>query len=107
MTENNSKKPIGGPMPTGLPAPKLTTDSMQEINLANSIEAGRYCPKCKKPGRVVSNNCGVNVHCGPCKIHWAIANSPLRPEIPGSPQRGLHKETSVEPDWNVAFDKDI
>jgi hypothetical protein len=94
-------------MPMGLPEKKVTTDSIQETNLWNNIEANRKCPKCGKPGRVVSNNCGVNVFCGPCKIHWPIANSPLRPEIPGSPQRGLHKECSVEPDWNIAFDRDV
>jgi len=109
MPDDDSKLIPGLPIgaPAGLPAPKVTTDSIQESNLQANIEAARKCPKCGKPGRVVSNNCGVNVFCGPCQIHWPIAKSPLRPEIPGSVPRGLHKVTSVEPDWSVAFDKDV
>jgi hypothetical protein len=94
-------------MPMSLPGPKVTTDSVQETNFRNNLEAARKCPGCGRPGRVVSNNNGVNVFCGPCKRHWPISNSPLRPELPGSPQRGLHKVTSVEPDWNIAFDRDV
>ena len=91
----------------GLPEPKATSDSREESNLLANIEANRKCPKCHREGRIVSNNNGVNGFCGPCQIHWPITNSPLRPEIPGSPQRGLHKETSIEPDWSIAFDRDI
>lgn len=106
MADGDSRKPIGGP-PTGLPNPKATGDSVQEANLQASIDKARLCPKCSRPGRIVSNNCGVNGHCGPCQIHWPITNSPLRPEVPGSPMRGLHKVTAVEPDWGIAFDRDI
>jgi len=102
MENDDPKKMI-----VGLPPVKPSTDSMQETNLQNNFERARNCPKCGKPGRIVSNNCGVNVHCGPCKIHWPISNSPLRPETPGAAPRGLHKETSMEPDWNLAFDKDV
>jgi hypothetical protein len=102
MASDESKKTI-----SGLPPLRPTTDSVEETALANNIDKARECPQCHRPGRVVSNNCGINVHCGPCKTFWPVANSPLRPEVPGSPQRGLHKTTSVEPDWNIAFDRDV
>ena len=108
MANNDSKKPITGlPRPIGLPESVATSDSREEANLQALIDGSRKCPKCGKTGRIVSNNNGVNGFCGPCQIHWPITNSPLRPEVPGAPMRGLHKETNVEPDWNIAFDRDI
>lgn len=102
MSDDDPKKPI-----SGLPPPKPTTDSIEESTFASNLEKARNCPRCSRPGRVVSNNVGVNVHCGPCKIHWPLANSPLRPEIPAALPRGLSKQTSVEPDWSVAYDRDV
>jgi len=99
---NDEKKLI-----TGLPASKPNTDSLHEESLSAAFNRNRTCPQCGKQGRIVSNNLGVNGHCGPCRIHWPIANSPLRPETPGAAPRGLHKETSVEPDWSLAFDRDV
>lgn len=91
---------------SGLPPVKTSSDSIEEENLNSNFEKSRNCPQCGKPGRIVSNYLGVNGHCGPCKIHWPVANSPLRPEIPSSLPRGLHKETYVEPDWTSAINGD-
>lgn len=102
MENGDPKRPI-----IGLPSVKPNTDSIQEASLQSLLEKNRNCPQCHKPGRIVSNASGVNGFCGPCKIHWPITNSPLRPEVPGSAPRGLHKETHVEPDWTMAFDKDV
>jgi hypothetical protein len=108
MVDDDRKKPILGlPGPMGLPEPVPNTDSLHEASLQALLDKSRKCPKCGKEGRIVSNNNGVNGFCGPCQIHWPVTNSPLRGEVPGSPQRGLHKETSVEPDWNIAFDRDV
>ena len=112
MSDVPPKGPIKGlPLPpagpTGLPEVRTKLESLAESNLQANIDRARLCPKCNKPGRVVSNYNGVNVFCGPCKIHWGISNAPLQPESPQSMPRGLHKETYVEPDWTIAFDRDI
>ena len=104
------------PKPKGLPKPKSKLESLppvQEVDnseesfLDANVAAARLCPKCNKPGRVVSNHLGVNAHCGPCKMHWPITNTPLRPESPSVIPRGFSKKTMVEPDWNIAFDRDV
>jgi len=107
-------KPTIKQKPTGLPKPKTGPESLPEIpttpleavsKLDANVDKARLCPKCGREGRVVSNRLGVNVHCGPCKIHWPITNSPLRPETPSAVPRGFSKHTLVEPDWNMAFDE--
>lgn len=90
----------------GLPTPKEPGQNEEAVLQAN-MQAARNCPHCGREGRVVSNHLGINGHCGPCKIHWPISNSALRPEVPASTQRGISKQTSVEPDWSTAFDRDI
>jgi hypothetical protein len=99
---SDDKKPLAG-----LPAVKPTTNSLEEQRIQKLLDASRMCPKCNREGRVVSNYLGVNAHCGPCGIHWPVTNSPLHGETVGSTPRGLSKVTSVEPDWNIAFDRDI
>lgn len=103
-------KPKGLPKldnaPSSLP-PVQEVNKEEESHLDANVDAARNCPKCKKPGRVVSNRLGVNVHCGPCKIHWPITNAPLRPETPSALPRGFSKRTMVEPDWNIAYDTDV
>jgi hypothetical protein len=99
---DESKKAI-----TGLPSAKATTDSPEELRLQSLMDGARKCPKCGRAGRIVSNYLGINGHCGPCQIHWPITNSPLKGETVGSTPRGLSKVTSVEPDWNMALDRDI
>lgn len=108
MADDDPKKPISGlPVPMGLPASVVTTNEKLTSTLHTLIDKSRMCPKCNKEGRIVSNYNGVNGFCGPCQIHWPITNSPLRSEVPGLPERGLHKVTAVEPDWSVAFDRDV
>jgi len=96
--------PVDGPM--SLP-PVQEVDNTEESHLDSNVRDARLCPKCNKPGRVVSNYLGVNVHCGPCKIHWPITNTAMRPEDPAVLPRGFQKRTAVEPDWNIAFDRDV
>lgn len=101
MEKNDSRNE-----PVGLPGAKTVADSRQESDLNLNMAKARTCPKCGKEGRIVSNYAGVNGHCGPCKIHWPVTNSALRPEVPSSLPRGLSKQTAVEPDWSVAFEGD-
>jgi len=101
LSKTKSKEALSG-LPVGKPSP----DSQEEADLTSNIDKSRFCPQCKKEGRVVSNYLGVNVHCQTCKRHWPITNSALRPEIPTSLPRGISKQTSVEPDWNKAFEGD-
>ena len=102
-------KPAGLPKPEGPASLPSIPDAQQEdfSHLDANIDRARICEGCGREGRVVSNQWGVNVHCGPCKRHWPIANSPLKPESPAALPRGISKRTSVEPDWNVAFEDDI
>jgi len=67
----------------------------------------RICKGCKQEARIVSNSDGVTAHCNTCKIYWPISNSSLSPEAPMTMGRGLHKQTYVEPDWNIAFDPNV
>lgn len=90
--------------PTGLPGVKPASRPIDDESLDNAVDRSRMCPKCGKPGRIVSNHLGVIGHCGPCKFHWPITNGPLRPELPVSIPRGISKQTHVEPDWNFAFE---
>jgi hypothetical protein len=91
---------------SGLPIEKPAPDSQEEEDLASNIKRSRTCPTCGKNARIVSNYLGINAHCGTCRRHWPVANSALRPEVPSSLPRGLSKQTSVEPDWNKAFEGD-
>lgn len=100
------KSPRGPSAPTKLPSRK-EIDAKETAQLDANLRNMRLCPTCKREGRVVSNTLGVNVYCGPCKIHWPIANTPLLPEAPILMPRGISKQTHVEPDWNMAYDDDI
>lgn len=86
---------------TGLPEPEDAPE-----HPIQKVGAGTVCQKCGNPGRVVSNSNGVNVFCGPCKIHWPISSAPLAPTMPPIEGRGLKKRTLVDPDWNRAFEDD-
>jgi hypothetical protein len=92
--------------PSGLPAPQTSTTPVEDGALQTILEKNKSCPQCGKPGRIASNYLGVNGHCAACKINWPITNSPLQPESPVNLPRGLSKQTAVEPDWNIAFEKD-
>lgn len=85
-------------VPSGLPEPEKQKNE-------NPLDKARFCPKCGKEGRIVSNYLGVNVYCNPCKNVWAIS-APLNPVTisPANIPRGLSKITLVEPDYNMADD---
>jgi hypothetical protein len=102
------------PKPKGLPKverseglPPVVDKSTPEADFDGAVDKARICPGCGREGRVVSNRLGVNVHCGPCKRHWPISNSPLQPDSPLTIPRELGKRTLVEPDWNLAYDTDV
>jgi len=84
--------------PSALPLPQ-TKEPESEIS---AIERTRSCEKCGKPGRLVSNQYGLHAYCV-CGNDWPISSTPLRPNVPLSPMRGITKITSVEPDWDIAF----
>jgi len=88
--------------PKGLPPP-VTDDRPASVPVLDKL---RSCPDCGNKTRTVSNYLGVRVHCAHCKKWWPVSAAPLRPEAPPSPQRGVRKETLVEPDWGKAFDDD-
>lgn len=88
--------------PTGLPKADPTATPI----LKKTVDRTRHCKQCGQEGRVVSNSTGVNVYCGPCKIHWPISATPYSSGIPITGPRGLRKETIVEPDWNIADEED-
>ena len=75
------------------------------VATVRAIDKVRNCPTCGSELRIVSNYLGVNGHCGPCKRHWPIAMSQMSPILPQTPVRGLHKQTHVEPNWDLAFDE--
>ena len=99
-----AKKPKGLPTgPQGLPA--VRDVELKDIShLDDNVRRARICQGCGRKGRVVSNQLGVNVHCGPCKRHWPITNGPVQPETPMSIPRGFSKQTHVEPNWDSAYD---
>lgn len=103
------KKPSGLPSPVGSEEglPPIHVEEENPVALDRLMSENKKCPKCGKAARVVSNRLGVNAHCGPCKTHWPLTNSPLKPESPSSIPRGFSKHTMVEPDWNMAFDDDV
>jgi len=101
------RKPKGLPTPKETPPglPSVRSASQEEVaGLDTNIRNARICPGCGREGRAVSNRLGVNVHCGPCKRHWPITNSALRPETSEALPRGFSKQTRVEPNWSIAFD---
>ncbi len=75
------------------------------VAAGRAIDKLRRCPTCSSELRIVSNYLGVNGHCGPCKRHWPIAMTQMSPVVPQTPVRGLHKQTQVEPNWDIAFDE--
>lgn len=85
--------------PTGLPSTESRPASQHE----NFLPGTRFCKKCKREGRVVSNDMGINVYCL-CGNQWPISSMPLCPSMPESMPRGLRKETRVEPNWDLAFE---
>jgi len=111
----SDEKPTGLPKikkedpnkPTGLPEIQVSERAKKRSHLQENMNKARMCPHCGKEGRIVSNQNGVNGFCGPCKRHWPVTSAPLMPESPLAPARGFHKTTVVDPDWNIAFDKDI
>jgi len=89
-----------GEQPTGLPPVKQATGK-------TALDRNRLCPKCGKEGRTISNSSGLSVFCNHCKFSWPISTTPLdQKEIPVEP-RGLRKKTTVEPDWDMAFDDNV
>lgn len=89
---------------TGLP--EVEDQSVEARKHAKRLDDATFCSKCGEPGRVVSNNNGINVFCGPCKIHWPISATPLVPVAVPVQERGLKKTTLVEPDWSRALEDD-
>jgi hypothetical protein len=84
-------------LPTGLPgAPEAKSE--------RAVDTNRHCPKCHVEARIVANYLGINAYCDYCKIDWPIASTPMTMSLPMSPERGLHKVTLVEPDWNSAYE---
>lgn len=84
--------------PKGLPPPVHA----KKGGHARAVDNARYCPDCGKEARIASNFAGVNAFCGPCKKRWPISSAALNPLPVPIPARGFHKETYVEPDWNMA-----
>lgn len=90
--------------PSGLP--EIERDPPAHERSAALKPTAHTCSKCGNDARIVSNQYGVNAHCGVCKTHWPISSMPMAEvAVPIGP-RGLRKKTTVEPDWNKAYEDD-
>lgn len=88
--------------PTGLPEAD-PTETQTEDPAIQSAKV-RVCNVCGKGNaRISSNYSGVAAHCT-CGNSWPLASSSLAPSFPVAPDRGLSKQTLVEPNWDLAFE---
>lgn len=80
---------------------------VQQKRGPSALDKSRICQTCGNEGRVVSNQWGVNVHCGHCKTSWPVSGA-RQPDsrLPLSAPRGLSKQTRVAPDVSIAFEPD-
>ena len=98
-----NNKPLDEEVEEELPElPDVQTGGSGELPV---LEKGRICPTCQGKARIVSNHRGLSGHCFKCKNSWPLASSALQPVSPVAPERGLSRQTVVEPDWNIAFEE--
>ena len=87
--------------PEDLPEDKPPTQAQAADVLIPPVT--RICPQCKQEAsRIVSDMSGRVAYCGPCQINWPIG-PPLATIAPPTMGRGLSKQTTMQPDWDLAF----
>ena len=89
-------------------APTDLPDAKAKIAPRSAKEAARICEKCQSTSvRVWSDAYGQHAQCGHCKHFWGISMAASMIIPSQAFERGLSKQTIVEPDWNLAFEPDI
>lgn len=81
--------------------------TIKRVQKKAPVDAGRICPDCGQPARIVANSYGVQAYCGPCGKDWPISGprAATVQDIAAIP-RGLSKQTLVEPDFSIAYEDD-
>jgi hypothetical protein len=78
-----------------LPEPEVVLKG-QEFNVKL-----RYCVKCGKEARILSNQYGIQAFCDSCHIDWPISNPAIYQMDSPTPPRGIHKVTSIDYSYDI------
>ena len=86
-------------------APDDLPEIEQVIKSKGPVDTARVCEKCQSTNiRINNTSVERRAFCGGCGHSWAISMATATMLPDGLFERGLHKRTLVEPDWDLAFE---